>query len=506
MKMHASESRACLMVLGRPDIPVAAVIVYLLLLGLQASVFRIPVIAGIYRWDNGQLLTQKDAEPGADLSQLDLGFADLASSDLSDACFDHSDLTHAHLMVADLRNAAFRDATLTNVDLTGARITGADFAGSGITSGQLYSTVSYQDGDLSGVGLSGDLSGWKLTAKNLSNAHFHGATLTAADFSGANLTDAVLYAATLPDANFTGAVVTGADFSWTTTRGFTAEQLYSTTSYRNGNLSGVNLERNDLSGWDFAGKDLAGADFGLADLTNADLSGANLADVDFWAPNYELGFAPARLTGADLSLCDLRGAEVVDPDPPGFYPRDLLASAGSTENAILPDGRIEGLAMEARERLTVRDYGGVTAIPVTVESVVSLDPTAALRMVFEDDDWGSTISFEPGIAVSLDGTLELVFSDGTNRGELIGTSFDLFDWDGAVVAGTFDHIVTEEGAIWDTSQLYITGEVTLIAEPSTVLLLTVGTFCFAAFPWRRRSWLLAVLFPGTFIPDRKVLR
>jgi len=116
---------------------------------------------------------------------------------------------------------------------------------------------------------------------------------------------------------------------------------------------------------------------------------------------------------------------------------------------------------------------------------VSLDPEAALQMVFEDDDWGSTISFEPGIDVALGGTLELGFAEGVEAADLIGATFDLFDWDGAVVSGRFDHIATESGAIWDTTDLYATGEVTLVPEPSVLALLSIPLAAGALGAWRK---------------------
>ena len=141
---------------------------------------------------------------------------------------------------------------------TGAEIRGAQFGGLGyfifngppsystiFLSAQLYSTASYANHDLSGVGLSGlDLTGWNFANQNLTGAHFDAANLT--------------------NANFTGAIVKGATFGgrYHTPVGvpedITAPQLSSTASYAAGDLTGIGLTSDDLSGWSFANENLSG--------------------------------------------------------------------------------------------------------------------------------------------------------------------------------------------------------------------------------------------------------
>ncbi len=59
-------------------------------------------------------------------------------------------------------------------------------------------------------------------------------------------------------------------------RGFTAAQLYSTSSYQQKNLAFVRLTDNDLTGWDFRGQNLSGASLTSTTLTGADLTGAEI--------------------------------------------------------------------------------------------------------------------------------------------------------------------------------------------------------------------------------------
>ena len=60
-------------------------------------------------------------------------------------------------------------------------------------------------------------------------------------------------------------MVTGANFSDTTSRGFTQAQLASTASYQAKNLQGIGLGGNDLTGWDLSGQNLTNAESGFLD-------------------------------------------------------------------------------------------------------------------------------------------------------------------------------------------------------------------------------------------------
>ena len=158
--------------------------------------------------------------------------------------------------------------------MSGAVVTGAyfyDTTSRGFTKEQLYSTASYQENNLRGIGLvSNDLSGWNFKGQNLVNANLSYSSLTTANLGGANLASHVCISAltganlsvanlanadlsfsTLTNANLSGAVVTGACVDGATSRGFTKQQLYSTASYQEKNLRGIGLVSNDLSGWDF---------------------------------------------------------------------------------------------------------------------------------------------------------------------------------------------------------------------------------------------------------------
>ena len=86
-----------------------------------------------------------------------------------------------------------------------------------------------------------------------------------------------------------------------------------------------------------------------------------------------------------------------------------------------------------------------------------------LKMVFDADAWGSTISFEPGVSVMRGGTLQLTFAPGVDVATQNGRTIDLFDWTGVAPTGAF---TVSSPYTWDLSQLYITGEVTLAGQPT----------------------------------------
>lgn len=129
-----------------------------------------------------------------------------------------------------------------------------------------------------------------------------------------------------------------------------------------------------------------------------------------------------------------------------------------TQNLIHSDGHVEGLEISAGETLRFWDLDPTLTpwhpgtppmgdIPIVAEAATSIDPAGTMRGVFEGDEWGSTITFEPGIPVMLGGTLELRFDDDVNPASLVGTTYQLFDWTGVSTTGPFDLILTQNGLL-----------------------------------------------------------
>jgi hypothetical protein len=136
----------------------------------------------------------------------------------------------------------------------------------------------------------------------------------------------------------------------------------------------------------------------------------------------------------------------------------------------------------------VRDYDGnpnntvypdnpIPLVPITVDQHLTMAPGGTLRMVFEADAWDSTISFAPGIPVTLGGTLELTFAADVNPASQLGRTFEFFNWTGVTPTGAF---AVSSPYAWDLSNLYTTGQVTLTAipEPASLVLFLLAAALF----------------------------
>ena len=147
---------------------------------------------------------------------------------------------------------------------------------------------------------------------DLTSAYFNGTTLVQADFDNATLTSAVFYGANVINATFDGADITGASLGGA--KGFTKEQLYSTASYKNSDLSGIWLSGSNLTGWDFTGQNLSNAylsstNVSKAIFTNADITGANLYSAKGFTKAQMISTASWQnkdLTGVSLQKANLK--------------------------------------------------------------------------------------------------------------------------------------------------------------------------------------------------------
>lgn len=451
--------------------------------------------AQVYRWDNAQLIPGTEGivpGPGAVFDGLGLDFGSLNFRDLTSASFESSSLVQAKFIRSTLASASFASATVRGTDFT-------DTVSRGFTSAQLYSTASYQSRNLAGIILAvNNMTGWDFSNQDLSQARLStsfdvGGTsnLTNANFSNANLTTASLAGADVTGASFADAVIRGAGFAGL--RGFTANQLYSTASYQSRDLSGVSFSNTHLRGFDFSNQNLASAIFGFANLTNARFRGANLTSATL-SPGFVVGadFSGATLAGVTISGNGFSSAVFHAADFTGARGRanwtesDLRGAIGFTlggtfRNTILPNGTVgggstPGLNLLAGDTLTIRD----NPIAVTVDTTFAIAPGATLEFVLSDADFTSTVS--TSLQPTLAGTLALNLAPGLDPASLLGTTFDLFNFNGLLPNTTFDAITTNLNPAmysWDTSDLYLGGTVTLIPAPGaagTLALAGLATF------------------------------
>jgi hypothetical protein len=139
------------------------------------------------------------------------------------------------------------------------------------------------------------------------------------------------------------------------------------------------------------------------------------------------------------------------------------------QNTILPDGTIAGLDLAAGDKLVVRNYHGdpsqgLGPIPITVQGHMTMDDDGILQFLFDADPWDSLISFEPGVPVQLGGTLELAFAEDADVASQTGRTLHIFDWTGVAPTGAF---AVASQYPWDVTQLYASGEVTLLLPGDT---------------------------------------
>ena len=169
-----------------------------------------------------------------------------------------------------------------------------------------------------------DLSGANFTNADLTGAEFGEVILTNANFTNANLSNVSLGASSeqLSGAVFTNAIIDNATF-------FELEktQLYSTISYKNKNLVGVELRNrnNEIDGWDFNGQHLtdsqlsgniSNTNFNNASIINTTFDSDTIKNVDFIGANISnVNFSNVSIAGINFSnaiISDLSGGGYVD--------------------------------------------------------------------------------------------------------------------------------------------------------------------------------------------------
>ena len=351
------------------------------------------------------------------------------SGNLRNIKFYNIDLSNTDLSGQDLSESTFENVNLFGADLTDAKIEFAQFYLHGVGSSdyfsqvQLPSTRSFKERNLKGVGFGNtDFRGIDLSRFDLSGAWFDGA------LDGADFTDAEILGTTFSDG----------------INSLSAEQLYSTASYKRKNLAGIGLDDMRIDGWDFSGQDLENGDFEETRFADTDFTDAFLVNTDF---------EDTTVVRTTFDRADLRDAE------------DVWQAERDSRNVIRVDGTIHGLSLRANETLIVRDY----AKKISIKQDWTMAADSGLELRLRSSEWGSTITVPSDMNPQLDGTLRLTLDQDANVQELVGLTLDAFDWESAPSeASQFAMLETDVGYIWDLRDLYSTGEVTIRAVASPV--------------------------------------
>ncbi len=234
--------------------------------------------------------------------------ASYKNKNLTGCGFANIDLTKCNFTGINLTNVVFTATRLAGCDFTDAIIEGASFAATeskGFDQEQLYSTASYKNKNLRGVSF-GNNDLFHISYKNLFGWNFTGQDLTNADFSY-SLISGFFHSNTTRSIILTDAIIEGANFEGLQTDvdskyGILAEQLYSTASYKNKNLTGIKFGHNYMVGFDFTGQNMTNVSFWGAELNNVDFTNANLTNVNFKnADINDADFDNAIIEGAYLS-------------------------------------------------------------------------------------------------------------------------------------------------------------------------------------------------------------
>ncbi|VGO19693.1 PEP-CTERM sorting domain-containing protein [Pontiella sulfatireligans] len=224
-------------------------------------------------------------------------------------------------------------------------------------------------------------------------------------------------------------------------------------------------------------------------LGSMDVNGTVSTGVDYdWLYSYASvsGAESSLEVGGDLKLWsyDLPGRTLGTWEPWGV-PCHMEISGGA-EVSVVGDISIVNSTLE---------LGSEGTLTVGADLDASMNGTLKMALGGIDRGTESHRLTVTGLA-TLGGTLDLVFLDGFTAA--YGDTFDLFNWDGGVSDkfANISAIGLAEGLSWDKSNLYTTGQLSVIPEPATLSLMGLassGMYCFRRM--RRRKLAGQSLLP-----------
>ena len=254
-----------------------------------------------------------------------------------------TDVKQVNFTYSDLSNATFDDAKI-NAWFGSANLTGASFIRADLT-----------------IKMGTD---WKDTG-------FDFATLKNANFTDANLSGVNFQGADVLNANFTNAIINNTDFGETySVKNFVRDQLYSTKSYKEKNLTGIIFGQKDLSYWDFSHQN----------LQNSKIHTSNFYNTNF--------------TGADF-----RGAAISNIEGSAIY-----------KNTIESDGTIKNFSMTSKDdSLTIRKYVPATSGGEMINAKIAEDATISGGAVLTLEE-GAILEIMAGKTLTIADNSEIIFN------------------------------------------------------------------------------------------------
>ena len=383
-----------------------------------------------------------------DGENLNFKGADLTDSTLVDGGrVDNADFSGAILKNVLLDSVTLRNANVEGADFTDARFLSGSFSFTGFTEEQFRSTMTYRmrfirGTEFSGMDMSGldfsnftfmddsireaefsnvNLSGANFSGSNMLNLGFFNSDLTNADFSNITATGTVnFYYSDLTGANFTDAVLNYVNFYGL--QSISAEQFYSTATYKNKTKANINFTDMDMSGWD-----LSGMNFGNGNFENTNLKGANFMNTKIEI--YSSSFSGNN----DFTAADFRGSNMT---------LDRFKSTDTLKNTIMTDGTIQNFSMaSAEDSFAIREYllpEGGEDISAKITQSASISGGADLTL-----ETGACLEVVDGAILTVkNGSMITINTDGTSLFE-IGENSGLAFEDGAVLKVNVEGVFTE---------------------------------------------------------------
>ena len=368
-------------------------------------------------------------------SEMLCSTASYANKDLSGVYVSYVTIDGVNFDGVNLNDASFSYCTISNVDFTktatpdfnltlqSSTLSNVNFTGLNLEKVELYGVtygegVNYTDVILpSGSAFLGEIptevlmQTWNYKSGTLNLALTNNKRIDGLDLEGfrvnCNFSNSSLKNINFKDADLTGsefdrADVSGADFTdaiindvWMDNSNFTSQQLESTKSYKQKDLSGVTmmyLDNISFEGKDLSGFDFSGARFDRVNFRNAILEDAIINDVYFYAGSADKDITLAQVMQTksykdkDLSGATFNDTVFENADFSGFnmqrtmfgssvsnlfknvnFTNADLRGAGGLErggwdtaifkNTILKDGSITALEMDSPDDyILVREY------------------------------------------------------------------------------------------------------------------------------------------------------